>query len=90
MDRAEFIIKGFVQGIGFRYFVARNAQRLSLKGFTMNKGNGEVQVVVEGDCNIIKELLELVRSGHRHAVIEEVSVEWGEAKNEFKSFEIKY
>jgi acylphosphatase len=90
MDRAEFTIRGVVHGVGFRYFIARNAQRLGLKGFTMNERGGSVYVVIEGEAAAINDLLVLVKAGPGHAVVDEVIVRRSEFKNEFKQFEIKY
>jgi acylphosphatase len=53
MVRAEIIAEGFVQGVGFRYFVYRHAQQLGLNGFTRNLFTGEVETVVEGEKALI-------------------------------------
>jgi acylphosphatase len=45
--RAEIIVNGLVQGVGYRYFVLREAKRLELKGFTQNLYTGEVMTVVQ-------------------------------------------
>ena len=54
--KAEIIVNGFVQGVGFRYFVYRNAKALGLKGYTQNLFTGEVLTVVEGTRAMIEEL----------------------------------
>ena len=46
--RAEIVVNGLVQGVGFRYFVMREAQKLELKGFVKNLYSGEVLTVIEG------------------------------------------
>ena len=88
--RAEILVNGLVQGVGFRYFVYRNAEKLGLNGFTQNLFSGEVLTIVEGPKYLIDELYELIKIGPRHASIKNASIKWSEAKNEFTNFEIKY
>ena len=90
MDRAEIIVNGYVQGVGFRYFVLRNAERLKLKGYTQNLYNGEVYTVVEGGRAIIEELFKIIKIGPSHADVANASINWSEFKNEFTHFEIRY
>ncbi len=49
LARATIIVNGVVQGVGFRYFVLRNANALGLKGYTKNLFTGEVLTEVEGE-----------------------------------------
>lgn len=90
MVRAEIIVSGMVQGVGFRYFVLRNAERLELKGYTKNLRNGEVYTVVEGEKAIVEEMYNIIRVGPAYADVRNSSVKWEEAKNEFTRFEIRY
>lgn len=90
IQRAEIIVNGFVQGVGFRYFVARNAEQLLLKGFTQNLYSGEVYTVVEGELAMIEELYKKIKIGPKHASIKNASIKWSESKNEFTKFEIRY
>ncbi|MFZ5947557.1 MAG: acylphosphatase [Stygiobacter sp.] len=88
--RAEIIVNGLVQGVGFRYFVYRNALKLGLKGFTQNLFSSEVLTVVEGPKYLIDELYEIIKIGPRYADVKNASIKFSEAKNEFINFEIKY
>ena len=90
IQRAEILVNGFVQGVGFRYFVARNAEKLLLKGFTQNLFSGEVYTVVEGELAMIEELYKKIRIGPMHADIKNASIKWSEPKNEFIKFEIRF
>ncbi len=89
IQRAEILVNGFVQGVGFRYFVARNAEKLLLKGFTQNLFSGEVYTVVEGELAMIEELYKKIKIGPIHADIKNASIKWSEPKNEFTRFEIR-
>lgn len=90
IQRAEILVNGFVQGVGFRYFVTRNAEQLLLKGFTQNLFSGEVYTVVEGELAMIEELYKKIKIGPSHADIKNASIKWSEPKNEFTKFEIRY
>ncbi len=41
-------VVGYVQGVGFRYFVVEKAQRLGLRGYVRNRTDGDVEVVAQG------------------------------------------
>lgn len=48
MSAVRFIVKGRVQGVGFRWFVTREAARLDLAGYVRNLPDGTVEVVAQG------------------------------------------
>jgi acylphosphatase len=88
--RAEIIANGLVQGVGFRYYVIRIAERLGLKGYTQNLYTGEVLTVVEGERVLIEELYDKIKIGPSHASVKNCRVVWLEPKNEFTKFEVRY
>ncbi len=88
--RAEIIVNGLVQGIGFRYFVLRHAQNLGVKGFVKNLYTGEVLTVAEGDRSLIEELIKQIRIGPSHGHVKNCKVDWSESIDEFKTFEVRY
>lgn len=90
MKRAEILVNGFVQGVGFRYYIVRHAEKLGLKGYTQNLYSGEVFTVVEGELAMIEELYKKIQIGPAHANVKSASIKWSESKNEFTRFEVKY
>lgn len=90
LHRGEILAGGLVQGVGFRYFVLREATGLGLKGYTQNLFSGEVLTVVEGEKFLIEELFGRIKTGPKFADVKRVSIKWSEFKNEFKTFGIKY
>jgi acylphosphatase len=90
LSRATIIVDGVVQGVGFRYFVLRNANALGLKGYTKNLVTGEVLTEVEGEEGMIQELIKKLKVGPSHAYVKNCKVEWKEFQNEFKDFEVRY
>ncbi len=90
LKRAEIIVNGLVQGVGFRYFVMRKAQQLNLYGYVKNLYTGEVLTVVEGETALIESLFNELKVGPSHASVKNAGIKWLEYKNEFKSFEITH
>ncbi|WCL49774.1 acylphosphatase [Leptospira sp. GIMC2001] len=87
--RAKFIIRGAVQGVGFRYFVLQKAQEMRLKGYTQNLPNGEVEIVVEGEKIFLEDMERALQKGPTKAKVKEVVAVWQEAQGRFRTFEIK-
>lgn len=88
--RAEILVNGLVQGVGFRYFVYSESEKLGLKGFVKNLYTGEVLTVVEGDRYLIEELFAKIKVGPDHAAVKHAHIEWDNSKNEFTHFEIRH
>lgn len=90
LQRGEIIVSGLVQGVGYRYFVQRNALKLGLKGYTKNLYSGEVLIVVEGEKFLIEDLFNKLKIGPPHAEVRFAEIKWTSCKNEFLTFEITY
>ena len=88
--RAEIIVNGLVQGVGYRYFVMREAKKLGLNGFVKNLYSGEVLTSVEGEKAKVEELIKKLKIGPIHASVKSCKVNWSEPKNEFTDFEVKF
>ena len=86
--RAEILVNGLVQGVGYRYFVYREAQQLGVNGGVKNLFTGDVLTVVEGEKVKIEELIKKLRIGPSHAAVKHCTVEWLAPKDEFNTFEI--
>ena len=68
----RFVVYGLVQGVGFRWFVARHARGLGLRGYARNLPDGSVEVVVDGQDESLPELERLLRAGPANAAVERV------------------
>jgi acylphosphatase len=87
---ARFLVRGRVQGVGFRWFVWKAAGRLGLRGVARNLPDGAVEVMVEGPDNALEELAQLLARGPSLAHVEHV--ERSEVPHDVRlpnSFEIK-
>ncbi|WP_258360582.1 acylphosphatase [Moorella sulfitireducens] len=86
--RAHFRVTGFVQGVGFRYFILRQAFDLQLNGWVRNRYNGSVEGVVEGPPEKVKEFLDFCRRGPAMADVQELEVQYEKPQGE-TSFRIR-
>lgn len=87
--RIRVFISGFVQGVGFRYFLKRNAQRLGLNGFVRNTIDRRVEAVFEGEKENVDEIIEICRKGPFLAEVENIEVKWESSQKDTpSSFEI--
>ena len=66
----HFLIKGRVQGVGFRWFVHREASELELRGWVRNTEEGDVEVVASGSAEDLAELRDSLRRGPRGARVD--------------------
>jgi acylphosphatase len=72
----RYVVSGMVQGVGFRWFVARHARALGLGGFARNLADGRVEVVASGaDEPALARLEELLRAGPANANVSGVDRE---------------
>jgi len=68
----HYLVKGRVQGVGFRWFVQREAAELGLRGWVRNTIEGHVEVVAEGEEAELRELRSAVEKGSRGSRVDAV------------------
>ena len=68
----HFLIRGRVQGVGFRWFVHREASELELRGWVRNTEDGDVEVVAAGGVEDLAELRGSLRRGPRGSRVDQV------------------
>ena len=84
----QLVIRGRVQGVGFRWFAQREARRLEVSGFVRNRADGAVEVEAEGDRASLESLVQALRHGPRAARVTDVDVRWSEGIARHRGFEI--
>jgi acylphosphatase len=72
--RRRLIVHGRVQGVGFRWAIARAAESRGVSGWAANRADGTVEAVLEGDPDAVESVLRLSREGPRGARVERVDV----------------
>lgn len=61
----HFLVKGRVQGVGFRWFVQREAYQLGLRGWVRNTADGDVEVLAAGSEEQLRKLYASLKRGSR-------------------------
>jgi acylphosphatase len=88
----RFVVRGRVQGVGFRWFVEREAQRLGVAGWVRNNEDSTVECLAAGPDDKVRKLkakLEQGPRGSRVDVVDEYPVSPEETTGALKSFEIR-
>jgi acylphosphatase len=68
----HYLVKGRVQGVGFRWFVQREAAEIGLRGWVRNTDAGDVEVVAAGDAEDMAELEAALRKGSRGSRVDRI------------------
>lgn len=88
MKHKKIIVKGLVQGVGFRYFCAHKAFELSIKGYARNMDDGSVLIEAEGDEGMLEEFIKSIKIGPPMAKVNSIKIEDLEYEGKFNSFRI--
>jgi acylphosphatase len=87
--RLHLIIRGRVQGVGFRFTAFDEAKDLALAGWVRNLPSGEVEIVAEGSRENLQMLAAWAHLGPPSAHVTEVREEWDDFTGEFSEFRIR-
>ena len=89
MKTYHFIVKGEVQGVGYRITAYLNATRLGITGSVKNLSNDDVEVFAQGDEKIIENFKKYLKIGSSMSQVTEIDEEILD-KSEFKDFQVIY
>jgi len=89
-ERLHAVVRGDVQGVGFRYFLMRQAHALGLRGWVRNRDDGTVEFVAEGPRPELERLLEAARRGPSHAHVSAVQADWSGASGGLDAFDLTF
>ena len=85
------IVEGYVQGVFFRAFVSRRAEKLGLSGYVRNLHDREaVEVQAEGERKRLEELIDYLKVGPSSARVERVDTNWSSYTGSYHGFSIRY
>lgn len=82
------IVSGKVQRVGYRDFVEQYAKEHNLFGWIQNTPKGEVEIVLQGITDELRDAIEALNKGPSLARIESVSVDWRTPKKLFDEFQV--
>ncbi len=88
--RVRIIVKGRVQGVGYRFFTQRTALELGIRGYVRNLPDGTVEVVAEGSPEVIEKFIERLKEGPPLAIVEDMEIQEVPPDEEFETFEVRY
>ena len=86
--RLKVIIRGAVQGVGFRYTARQVAAGFEVAGSVRNLPDGRVELVAEGDVAELKAFQKAIRDEGLARFIRDEQVVWSEAQGGVRGFEI--
>jgi acylphosphatase len=72
VEARRFVVRGRVQGVGFRWFVEREAHILGIAGWVRNNADGGVEVFAQGTRDQLSGLRSRLREGPRAARVDGV------------------
>jgi acylphosphatase len=86
-ERLRAVVRGRVQGVGFRWSVWRRAEQLGLAGWARNRPDGSVVVEAEGPADALDELEAFLKVGPPLAQVDSLDTERRQATGGFDGFE---
>ena len=88
MKQIHIFVTGFVQGVGFRVFVKKKAQRLNITGWVKNLSDRRVEAVLQGESEDIEQLIRTLKRGPFLSDVKHIVAEEEETNEEFEEFGI--
>lgn len=85
----HIIVKGKVQGVYFRAYTQKQADKLNLSGFVRNLPNGDVEIVAKGDKPAVQALVTWCHKGPLLARVKQVIANPYQVGEVFEGFEIR-
>ncbi|GMW01150.1 MAG: hypothetical protein AMXMBFR84_22870 [Candidatus Hydrogenedentota bacterium] len=89
VSRVHVIVRGRVQGVGFRLSAYQEAVRLGLTGWVRNRADGCVEAEIEGDSGAVENMLAWCSHGPPHADVESIEVDPMSGPPEYVDFSIR-
>jgi acylphosphatase len=90
MKATRLLIRGLVQGVGFRYFAERAARHLGLRGFVRNLPDGRVEAVASGPDEDIETFITQLRQGPAAGCVDGIETSETTLEDTVSRFEIRH
>lgn len=85
----KFLIRGMVQGVGFRFFAQRSAARHQVKGYVRNLEDGRVEALAEGAAKAVEEFKHDLATGPSYSSVEHLEEIVLEPSGRYPTFRIE-
>jgi len=86
--RVKVEVYGRVQGVGFRYFVLRNAKEFGVPGYVKNRPDRSVEIVMEGEDHSIDMMINAIKKGPVSSTVEKVRIHNYNYLGRYRDFQI--
>lgn len=89
IEAKTFRVRGRVQGVGFRWFVEKEAATLGIAGWVRNRSDGSVEILAQGTREQVFALRAKLHEGPRAARVDEVEEFESQPQQDMKKFRIE-
>jgi acylphosphatase len=89
LQRVHVVVRGRVQGVGFRAHVQYSARQIGVTGWVRNVGYDTVEAAAEGERSKLERFVQAVKTGPVGAQVDEAQVEWQVATGEWSDFQMR-
>ena len=86
----KFIVKGRVQGVGFRWFVLNEAKKLNISGTVRNLPDGSVEVFAQSSLEVLYKLKDLLKNGPSFSRVDQIIETEDVINNQLEEFKVTY
>jgi len=90
MVSAYIRVTGMVQGVGFRYFAMRQANLLGINGYVKNRGDGSVELQVEGEKQVVENFKTILEHGSGYSSVDKVEITYEPYAAKYNRFSVEY
>ncbi len=84
------VVRGIVQGVGFRYSALNKARSLGLKGWVRNETDGSVTTRFEGSSELVETYINWLRKGPSSSTVRELIVNEMEPDDSLEIFHVEF
>ncbi|MFA5011440.1 MAG: acylphosphatase [Ignavibacteria bacterium] len=88
MRAIRIIVKGLVQGVGFRYYCYRTAKEYGISGYAKNLYNGDVEILAQGEEGVLKDYIKCMKIGSHASRVTTLRIEEAQYDDKMKTFEV--
>lgn len=89
MIARKFLVRGIVQGVGFRYFAQRSAARHQVKGYVRNLVDGAVEAFVQGSPEMVEAFKHDLTAGPTYSRVEEIEELVVDTNSQYSTFRVE-